>query len=151
MIVFDFITLKNQNIGRARTRGAEIVLRQTISSALDWNAGYTYLDGKDLDTGSSLLRRPRHRAYLETPFRPVAALTISPRVTFVGRRADVDALSFTRIEDPSYFRYDLFVRYGLASLSPYARLENVTDHRYGEVNGYPAPRRRFTAGLEARF
>ncbi|HYR45548.1 MAG TPA: hypothetical protein VER78_00990, partial [Thermoanaerobaculia bacterium] len=68
-----------------------------------------------------------------------------------GRRADVDALSFQRVESPSFVRYDLSVRYELARLVPYARLENVTDHRYEEVNGYPAPRRRYAAGLEARF
>ena len=66
-------------------------------------------------------------------------------------RADVDALTFGRVENPSFIRYDLFARYELGSFGPYSRVENVTDKRYEEVNGYPAPRRRFAAGLEARF
>jgi vitamin B12 transporter len=151
LIVFDFVASKNENIGRAQTRGAELVIRQTISTGLDLDAGYTYLDGKDSGTGLPLLRRPRHRAFLEACLRPVSRLTVFPRATFVGRRADVDALSFQRVESPSYVRYDLTVRYELARLLPYARLENVTDRRYEEVNGYPAPRHRFAAGLEARF
>lgn len=151
LIVFDFVASKNENIGRARTRGAELVIRQTIAPGLDLDAGYTYLDGKDRGTGLPLLRRPRQRAFFEASLRPVSRLSVFPRATFVGSRADVDALSFQRVESPSFVRYDLSLRYELARLVPYARLENVTDHRYEEVNGYPAPRRRFAAGLEARF
>jgi outer membrane receptor protein involved in Fe transport len=36
-------------------------------------------------------------------------------------------------------------------VAPYARVENLADRRYAEVDGYPAPRRRFAAGIEARF
>ncbi len=151
LIVFDFATLKNQNIGRARTRGAELVWRQTLSPGLDLDLGYTYLDTLDRETGQTLLRRPRHRAYLSAAWRPLAALTVSPRVTFVGSRADVDPISFARVEDPSHVRYDLFVRYELLHLTPYARLENASDRRYEEVAGYPAPRRRFAGGLEVKF
>jgi vitamin B12 transporter len=151
LIVFDFVASKNENIGRARTRGAELVVRQAIAPGLDLDAGYTYLDGKDHGSGLPLLRRPRHRAFLEASLRLVSRLTVFPRATFVGSRADVDALTFGRVENPSFIRYDLSVHYELARLVPYARLENVTDHRYEEVNGYPAPRRRFAAGLAARF
>jgi len=151
LIAFDFIASKNENIGRARTRGAELVLRQTVSPAVDLDFGYTYLDAKDRDTGLLLLRRPRHRAFLEALIKPVSKLALSPRVTFVGSRADADALTFGRVESPSFLRYDLFARYALGSWNPYARVENVTDKKYEEVNGYPAPRRRIAAGLEARF
>ena len=151
LIAFDFLASKNENIGRARTRGAELVLRQTLSAAADLKFGYTYLDAKDRGAGLPLLRRPRHRVFLDAAIRPAAKLTVSPRVTFVGSRADADALTFGRVESPSFLRYDLFARYALGSWSPYARLENVSDKKYEEVNGYPAPRRRFAAGLEKSF
>ncbi len=83
--------------------------------------------------------------------RPVTKLLVSPRVTFVGRREDVDALTFGNIQDPAYVRYDFFARYELKYLAPYLRLENVTGRRYEEANGFPAPRRRYAAGLEAKF
>ncbi len=151
LIDFDFATFKNFNIGRARTRGVELSWRQQLAAQLEVDAGYTYLRGEDRTTGRELLRRPRHRAFAGLTWRLVRALTLSPRATFVARRDDVDPLTFSRIQDPSYFRYDLFARYELAFFVPYLRLENLTDLRYQEAAGFPAPRRRYAAGFEAKF
>ncbi len=151
LIVFDFARFQNFNIGSARSRGVELGFRLEISRRIGVDAGYTYLHAENRVTGSALLRRPRHRAYLGATLSPVEKLTVSPRATFVGRRADVDALSFLTVEDPSFVRYDLFARYELAYLAPYARVENVMDRTYEEADGFPAPGRRFTVGLEARF
>jgi vitamin B12 transporter len=151
LIVFDFTTQKNQNIGRARTRGVELAWRQRLRDRLEIGMGYTYLEGEDRATGLPLLRRPRNRAYLSASWRPLSALSLAPRATLVGSRDDVDPVSFARVTDSSFLRYDLFVRYELPHLSPFARLENATDHRYEEVRGYPAPRRRYALGVEARY
>jgi outer membrane receptor protein involved in Fe transport len=78
-------------------------------------------------------------------------LTVSPRAIFVGRRDDIDGLTFGPTEDPSYTRVDLFARWDLGHFTPYARLENATDRRYAEVDGYPAPRRRWAGGVEVKF
>ncbi|HJW13246.1 MAG TPA: TonB-dependent receptor, partial [Thermoanaerobaculia bacterium] len=110
LIVFDFTTQKNQNIGRARTRGVELGWRQSLSARMALDAGYTYLDGEDLTAGQPLLRRPKHRAYLSAVWHPAPSLSVSPRATFVGGRDDVDPVSFARVTHPSYLRYDLFVR-----------------------------------------
>ena len=63
----------------------------------------------------------------------------------------MDPVSLARVTDPSFLRYDLFVRYELPRFAPFARLENAAGRRYEEVRGYPAPRRRYAAGLEAKF
>ena len=151
LIVYDFAANKNENVGRARTRGIETAWHGRLARELELEAGYTYLDATDQSTGLALLRRPRHRVFLAPSLRAIAALTVSPRVTFVGRRADVDPILFGRAETPSYLRYDLFVRYELAHAAPYVRLENATDRRYDEVQGYPSPRRRWAAGLEVKY
>jgi len=151
LIVFDNLRFQNFNVGRARTRGAELAFRQNFSERVGLDAGYTYLDAENRVTGGRLLRRPRHRAYLGANVRPAGKLLVSPRVTFVGRRADVDALSRAPVESPSYLRYDLFARYELSHVAPYARLENLTDRNYEEADGFPAPGRRFAAGLEVKF
>ncbi|MDQ5870658.1 MAG: hypothetical protein M3547_00420, partial [Acidobacteriota bacterium] len=65
---------------------------------------------------------------------------------------DVDGVTFERGKEmPSHVRLDLIARYDLGRFAPYARLENAADRRYAEVDGYPAPRRRWAAGLEAKF
>ena len=48
-------------------------------------------------------------------------------------------------------RLDLYARWDLGHFAPYARLENATDREYEEVDGYPAPGRRWAAGLEVKF
>ena len=152
LIVFDFATSRNESVGKARTRGVELGWRQEISDRLDVDAGYAWLEAEDRGTGDDLLRRPRHRAFLSVTARPFARFSISPRVVFVGRRLDADGVTFERgIEVPSYVRIDLFTRYDLGRFAPYARVENAADRRYAEVDGYPAPRRRWAAGLEVRF
>ncbi|MDQ5856794.1 MAG: TonB-dependent receptor [Acidobacteriota bacterium] len=152
LIVFDFATSRNESVGRARIRGVEIGWRQEVSERLAVDAGYTWLDTEDRGTGDELLRRPRNRAFLSATARPFERLSISPRIVFVGRRRDVDAITFARGKElPSHVRLDLFARYALGRLAPYVRLENAADRRYAEVDGYPAPRRRWAAGLEAKF
>jgi vitamin B12 transporter len=151
LIVFDFESSLNLNVGRARTRGVEIAVRQDLRRALSVDAGYTYLDAQDRGTGLALIRRPRHRAFLGASWQPLDRLSLAPRATFVGSRPDNDALTGKRVESPSFLRLDLFARYALGRVAPYARVENLADRRYAEVNGYPAPRRRFAAGIEARF
>jgi vitamin B12 transporter len=151
LIVVDFVRSRNENVGKARTRGIEVAWRQEISERVDLDAGYTWVEAKDRVAGQDLLRRPRHRAFVSATVRPLSRLSVSPRLVFVGTRPDVDGVTFGPARLPSYLRLDLFARYELARVAPYARLENAADRRYEEVDGYPAPRRRWAAGLEVKF
>ncbi len=151
LIQSDFVTSQNVNIGRARTRGVEADWQVRLASSLDADISYTYLEAEDLVKNAALARRPRHRGSVSLVWHPVAPLTVSPRAVFVGDRSDIDGLSFGPTEDPSYTRLDLFARWELGRFAPYARLENATDHHYAEVNGYPAPRRRWAGGVEVKF
>lgn len=153
LIVYDFATNQDKNVQNARTRGVEAAFRQDLSSSVAVDVGYTWLDARDLGRDAPLIRRPRHRAFLAAVLQPLAGLTVSPRVTFVGGRRDSSATTGESVQDPSYVRYDLFARYAIAGgrLAPYFRLENATDRRYEEVAGYPAARRRVAGGLEVTF
>jgi vitamin B12 transporter len=153
LIVYDFVSNQDKNIGNARTRGVETVFREDLSRAVSVDVGYTYLDAKDLDSDLQLIRRPHHRGFVSASFRVLGGLTISPRATLVGSRPDSSATTGECVELPSYVRYDLFVRYAIAAvpLAPYVRFENLTDRQYEEVAGYPAARRRIAGGLEVSF
>ena len=73
---------------------------------------------------------------------------------WVGARPDRDAADFTTlVEDPSYLRLDAAVTLPpvVLSLAPWARVTNLLGRDYAEVNGFPAPGRRFLAGLEVGF
>jgi outer membrane receptor protein involved in Fe transport len=57
------------------------------------------------------------------------------------------------VESPSYLRVDAAVTLPplVFSLSPWLRVTNLLDRAYAEVNGFPAPGRRFLAGVEVSF
>lgn len=151
LIVYDFPTNRNQNVGQARTRGVEVAWRQTLSESVALDVSYTYLDAQNRVTNLPLIRRPRHRGALGISIHPVAPLEVTARGYLVGRRPDADALTGAPFEDPSYLRLDFLARWDLGRLVPYARLENALERRYEEAAGYPAPGRRFAAGMEVKF
>jgi vitamin B12 transporter len=152
LIVYDFAAGLNFNVGRARSRGLELSWRQKVVEQASFDLGYTYLDTEDRDTGLPLLRRPRHSGFVGLSITPVARLEISPRAVFVGRRSDVRALATTeRIEAPSCVRFDLYARYRIGALAPFFRATNLSDRDYAEVEGFPAPGRRISGGLEVTF
>jgi vitamin B12 transporter len=151
LILYDFPSSKNENVGRARARGVEIAARTPFSGRVALDAGYTLLGAEDRTTGRDLPRRPRHTAYLAATSHPAKGVVLTLRAAFVGRRADVDAVTFLPIESPSYLRLDLFARKDLARYSPYVRLENLAGRRYDEADGYPAPGRRVAFGLDVRM
>ena len=154
LIDFDAVTFTSQNIGSARTRGVEVVLRAPVGPRSFVRASYTYLDAKDLDTNSFLLRRPRHRASATCGTTFVSGGSVSLTAMWVGARPDRDAVDFTQlVENPSYLRVDTALTLPplLFSLAPFVRVTNLLGRDYAEASGFPAPGRRFLAGLEAAF
>lgn len=154
LIQYDAQTFANENIGHARTRGVEVAVRTAVGGRAFLRASYTYLDAQDLDAGAPLIRRPRNRASLTAGSGFGKGGSWSVTGIFVGARADRDAADFTTVvESPSYLRVDAAVALPplVWSLSPWVRVTNVFNREYAEVNGFPAPSRRFLAGIEASF
>lgn len=150
LIDFDFATFTNRNVGRARSRGLEgqVAYRTALWSV---RLAGTYLEAEDRDSGLRLLRRPREAASLVVTARP-GSWTLTATGRYVGRRPDIDPLTFARAESPSHMRLDLAARYRLSDrLAPYARVENVADRDYAEALGFPAPGRTLVGGVSVRF
>ncbi len=152
LIVYDFATFTNYNIGRARTRGVEVGWQQTLLPELAVNATYMYLNAIDLETGGPLIRRPENGASLGLEWKPIASLDLAPRLLYVGSRADSDPLTGDPVEDPAYLRVDLVARWQATRyLAPYLRMINLTNHAYEEAAGYPAAGRLVAGGLDVKF
>lgn len=154
LIEYDAQRFRNENVGRARTRGAEIAVRTAVGGRAFLRASYTYLDARDLEADAPLIRRPRHRASLTAGAGFGTGGSWSVTGLLVGARPDRDAADFTKpVESPSYVRVDAALTLPplVLTLSPWARVTNLFDARYEEVNGFAAPGRRFLAGLEASF
>ncbi len=150
LIDFDFVTSRNLNIDRARSRGieGEAGLTRGIFTAR-WSA--TWLETEDRATGLELLRRPEWSSSLVLTARP-GDVILNLEGRYVGERADADAVTFERTENPDYLRVDLAARWrALGWLAPYARVQNVADEEYEEVLGYPAPGRTLIGGVAVEF
>jgi vitamin B12 transporter len=152
LIVYDFGTNMDINIGHARTYGAELGWQQTIVPELAVYLSYMYLKTKDLETDEPLLRRPENGVTLGVSWMPIPTVNISPRLLYVGSRADTDPGTGDPITDPSYLRLDLVARWQvIPNLAPYVRMVNLTNHAYQEVAGYPAAGRLGSFGLDVKF
>lgn len=150
LIDFDFVDFRNVNVGRARTRGAELgVERHWGAAGLRANA--TYLEATDRDSGLPLLRRPEWRGSL-VAIRTAGDWQWTATAHYTGARDDVDPITFERRINPDYQRLDLALAFdGWRRLAPYARVENVTDEQYAEALGFAAPGRQFIGGVSLTF
>jgi vitamin B12 transporter len=151
LIVYDFVTQRNLNVGRARMRGVEMGWRQALLPGLSADANYTYLNAQNLVTDEPLVRRPRHSASLGVDWQPLPGLDLYPRVIYVGSRPDVSEVSGP-VTDPSYVRVDFTGRWqATPNLAPYLRFTNAFNHQYDEAAGYPAAGRLVAGGLDVKF
>ena len=150
LIDFDLATFTSINVKRARSRGAEAEasFRRGLATV---RVNATYLDAEDLTQGLPLLRRPEWSGNLVATGRH-GAFRGSLVGRYVGRRDDVDPVTFGRAENPSYVRFDAAGQWeALSWLAPYARIENLGDRDYAEVLGFPAPGRKLVGGVALTF
>lgn len=150
LIDYDFISNRNENVDRARSRGieGEAGLRAGIFEAR-WSA--TWMETEDRATGLELLRRPEWSSALLLTARP-GDWVLNLEGRYVGERPDVDPATFERTENPDYLRVDLAARWkALGWLAPYARVNNAAGEEYEEVLGYPAPGRTLIGGVAVEF
>jgi len=150
-----------ENLEKSLAHGAELGLQSRITQRLSWNASYTYTSTQILQApagsfppyaqGDPLLRRPRHSAttllsYLASRWGGTLG------GSFVGPRPDSDFDGFNINHTPGYFLLDLGGWYKVNShITIYANAENVLDHFYEEVTGYPSLRANFRAGMRFRI
>jgi len=150
LIDFDFVQFRNFNVGRARIQGVELKAgMQSHLWSLRWNG--TYLDTEDRDTGLPLLRRPEIASNLVVTY---ATKTWTTNLTghYQGERDDFDPLTSERAVNDAYARVDFAAEWKASRhLSPYFRIENLTDEEYSEALGFPAPGVSLIGGVALRY
>jgi outer membrane cobalamin receptor len=150
LIDYDFVTGRNLNLGRARTRGSELELRYR-GERWEVRGQWTSLDAENLESGEALKRRPDGSGSVGITFRPGRwSLNLTSR--YNGDRPDVDPVTFATATNAAYFRHDLAGRWQLSPRwAPYLRVLNSSDEEYDEALGFPAPRRTLTGGVQLSF
>jgi vitamin B12 transporter len=128
-----------ENIQRARTRGAEVAVQTTLPGAVDLRLSYTYLEAHNLTAKARLLRRPRQGGNIDLWRDLGGGVSAGAGVAFAAHRRDVDAKTFRQIAAEDFTVARLYGAWQVnARLALKARVENLLNERYEEVNGYPA-------------
>ena len=151
LVEFEYASYAFANVGRAAQDGVELSWLQATGAWGELEAALTWLHTGD-GSGAPLLRRPSWSG--SAGWRGVVAGRVTGAFTlvWVGRRADVDPVTFARVDDPGFLTADAAVAVPLsAALRLRLRGENLTGRRYEAVRGYPAPGRRLMVGLDARL
>lgn len=127
-----------ENIDRAETAGVEISGDvEIIPGKLRAGATYAYLHSRNLDTGKQLARRPEHSASFDITLIGSYRFETTLSGVYVGERFN---RSSSTSPLPAYGRLDLSAKYMLTSQTElFGRIENLTDERYEDPDGYNAP------------
>jgi vitamin B12 transporter len=149
------------NLEKSFAQGVEVELQTRLTQRLSWNTSYTNTSTQILlappgsfppdAQGDPLLRRPKNSATtLLTYLGPRWGANLSG--SFVGPRPDSDFDGFGITHTPGYFLLNVGGWYKVTSrVTAYANVENVLDHSYQEVTGYPALGVNVRAGMRFRI
>jgi vitamin B12 transporter len=141
-----FGTSTFENIAAATARGIELGASRRFG-AFDVLASYTWLDTEDEATGERLLRRPEHSGSIALGYHH-GAYDAQFVVTHKGQRDDVtDLFPFGTVSNEANTTADFTLHYTMGALSPYLKIENLTNERYEEVFGYASAPRRAIVGI----
>ena len=141
--VFDpaTFTFTNENIGRAKSYGAEAFVAVRFTDTLSGRVDYTNTVTKDEIANQELLRRPRHKGSATVFWNPLPNLTVSGTVIVLGHFVDGarDAF-FTRVKNPGFTIVNFAVDYKVnETVSIFGRVDNLFDRRYENPTGFLGP------------
>lgn len=154
LIVFDFGVFPGTtaNVESARTRGLELAGKFTLPGAIEIRAAYTYLEAENLSQGIRLLRRPRNSGSVDAWHGLGNAFSLGAGVSVVADRQDVDAQTFATVEGEDYTVVRIYGAWKATSrVTVKARIENLLNEKYEQVNGYPQPGFGMFGGVEVKF
>jgi vitamin B12 transporter len=159
-----------QNVGKATSRGIEVVAdlrptrQTTVTASYTWlrttvdDAGFASGPGDVYVEGEPLIRRPAHSVRIDARTRLVEWAGVGLAMSYVGRREDVDFRPFPSVRTTlaAYALLDadlslelLRQRAGRRGLSAMARVDNLLDKHYQTVVGYRGRGRTVLVGGRA--
>ncbi|HEY0800954.1 MAG TPA: TonB-dependent receptor, partial [Steroidobacteraceae bacterium] len=147
----DFTT--NINVGRAVTLGVESFVSYQPLRTLTFRLDYTYTQATDDIAHEELLRRPKHKATLNTAWQATSRLSLNATLLSVSSWVDGNRdFSIPRLNAPGYTTVDLAAGYDVTShLNVYARISNLLDRHYENPIGFLQPSIGAFAGIKAKF
>ncbi len=143
-VVTDFVTFEgiNLNVDETRTTGIELS-HKWIGERLRVETDIIVQDPKDEGTDLGLLRRAEE-TLTTNAYYVLGNGTLGLNVLATGKRPDIDANTFTRIESPGYVLGNLSYTHRIDNQwSVRASVDNVLDTRYQTANGFNTAERSY--------
>lgn len=143
-----------QNISKARHRGLELSLEQTLADRWKMGAAYTYLNRDNLsDPHTPLTDSPRHKLFAHLSWFPHAQWELQATLDAEEGREVSSSASASRYEKPGGFA--IFGAKGVWKPRPDLALElgasNLGDKDYELSEGFPMPGRTLFANASFDF
>lgn len=146
LIDFDAEAFTNVNRARVTSRGVELAARTRLAPALLAEGSASWVDVTNRD-GPPLRSRPRWSASGLAEWTPSDQWALWGQFRFVGRFNDV-SVPTGPVTAPSRTTLDLGLRWQAARfLAVEAGLHNLTDARFEDAVGFPAPGRLLRVAL----
>lgn len=140
------------NVGKALTQGIETSLRWQLAGNLDFNMSYTYTSTENLDTGTTLTRRPRHMARVGIDWALPSETVLSVRARAQSR---VLVNTDTGERSPTWTVVDLKINQRVGEdLAVFGGIDNLFDRQrdFEDNNDFsPATGRFIYVGFRYRW
>jgi vitamin B12 transporter len=144
-IDYNYTTQKYFNHGQKENYGIESDLETDWTPFLKSRAEYTW-------THTSTLRVAEHKASLKVETRFGKYISLIPELLYIGKRSDIDAISFRKKEMPDYTLLNASLNYFPSrNLTIALRSDNILDKDYEEIDGYGTPGRYFELSAKITF
>lgn len=141
-----------ENVAEARLTGVELSGATPLSETVSLNFSYTRLEAENRSADVQLLRRPKHLLAGSISVQPTAAWRVSLGGRWIAGWEDNSSVTFAQVGEPDYFVARLSATWQASErLEVFARVENLLDREYAEVDGYPALGRALHAGARVTF
>ena len=136
--VIDPFTSTLVNVGHATTYGVESFVAYKPWDVLSLRADYTFTVARNDDTGSELIRRPKHKASLSATWQVTERASLSATVLYTGTWIDDNRSgSVTGLKSSPYTLVNIAGSYDLGhGVTVFARIDNLTDRRYQNPVGF---------------
>jgi len=141
LINFDFLQ-GYMNIGKAESKGTEILIRAHPFDDMSFKATYTRTEAKDKDTDADLLRRPKQKFSASLNYNFQKKLNINLTFIRIGEQDDMDfsAWPSSRLTLPGYSLLNAAVSFNFtSSFQIFCRLDNILNKEYEMIKGYGTP------------
>ncbi len=153
LITTDVTGTTYANVGRALSQGVESFIAWQPLQALHLRADYTFTQADDDIAHEELLRRPKHKATLETAWQASDALSFNATVLYVGGWIDGNRdFSIPRLTASGYTTVNLAANFALTRhWTVFGRVDNLFDRRYQDPVGFLQPALGVLAGVRGQL